>query len=348
MGHLNVGFYVAKAMEGLSGLAAELGMPGAFAADARATLIVRDQHIRFLREARPGAPLSMTGGVVEIRESDARLLLLLRHADGQLAASFQTVVDHATAHDSRAFPLAGPRARARRGAPRGDPAPGGVAQRHARARSRARPAVARADEIGLRRTGLGAVRAADCDLFGRMRTELMMARLSDGIPHIIEGQRAGVADLGKRAGGAALEYRLIHLAWPRTGDRVELRSGASGGDARFRRLTHWLLDPDSGRPWGVAEAIAVSFDLETRKMITLSDEALAEAECAGVVQGLTLLAPNFEARASARRAGAASTGMRTSSGRSIGRKCVVLGMVCTWMRPSSPSSASWPSTRKRP
>ncbi|HEX2815213.1 MAG TPA: thioesterase, partial [Phenylobacterium sp.] len=93
--------------------------------------------------------------------------------------------------------------------------------------------------------------------------------------------------LGARAGGAALEYRLIHLDWPRAGARVELRSGASGGDARFRKLTHWLLDPDSGRAWGVAEAIAVSFDLETRKMITLSDEALAEAN-SRVIPGLSL------------------------------------------------------------
>lgn len=53
MGHLNVGFYVAKSMEALAGLAAELGMPGAFAANAEATLVVREQHIRFIREARP-------------------------------------------------------------------------------------------------------------------------------------------------------------------------------------------------------------------------------------------------------------------------------------------------------
>ena len=53
MGHLNVGFYVARSMEGLCSLAAELGMPHAFAPDARATLIVREQHIRFLREAGP-------------------------------------------------------------------------------------------------------------------------------------------------------------------------------------------------------------------------------------------------------------------------------------------------------
>ena len=100
---------------------------------------------------------------------------------------------------------------------------------------------------------MNTVSAADCDLFGRMRTELMMARISDGIPHFFEGRRPGDDTNGARTGGAALEYRLIHLDWPRAGDRVELRSGASGGDARFRRLTHWLLDPDSGRAWGVAE-----------------------------------------------------------------------------------------------
>jgi acyl-CoA thioester hydrolase len=286
MGHLNVGFYVAKSMEGLTGLAAELGMTGAFAPDARATLIVREQHIRFLREARPGMPLTMTGGVIEIGESHARLLFLLHHADGELAASFQTLVDHATAREGRAFPWP-VRVLARAEALRLEMPLQAAARSVALDPVESRASRARADEIGLRRTGLGAVRAGDCDLFGRMRTELMMSRLSEGIPHVFEGRRPGAADLGKRAGGAAVEYRLIHLDWPKAGDRVELRSGVAGGDARFRRLIHWLLDPDRGRPWGVAEAIAVSFDLETRKMITLSDEALAEAD-ASVVKGLTL------------------------------------------------------------
>jgi len=285
MGHLNVGFYVAKAMEGLVGLAAEIGMPQAFAPDARATLIVRDQHIRFLKEARPGAPLAMTGGVVEIGEDDARLLLLLRHQDGTLAASFQTVVAHATAGDARPFPWP-ERIRAllealRMAVPE-NAAPKSIALHPVESRA----SLARAEELGLKRTALGAVRSADCDAFGRMRTELMMARISDGIPHFFEGKRPGSGD-ERRIGGAALEYRLLHLDWPRAGDRVELRSGSAGGDARFRRLVHWLVDPDTGRAWGSAEAIAVSFDLETRKIISLSDEELARVE-AGAVSGLSL------------------------------------------------------------
>ena len=104
MGHMNVRFWVAKAQEGLAGLAAQLGMPRAFAADGEATVIVREQHIRFLREAKAGAALYMTGGVIEIGESDARLLLVIRHPTGEPAATFQLLVEHCTTGDMRPFP----------------------------------------------------------------------------------------------------------------------------------------------------------------------------------------------------------------------------------------------------
>ncbi|MGA0606200.1 thioesterase family protein [Phenylobacterium sp. VNQ135] len=285
MGHMNVGFYVAKASEALAGLAAELGMPRAFAPDAGATLIVKDQHIRFLKEARPGAALHMTGGVIEVGEDDARLAFLLHHADGALAASFQTLVSHATADDGRPFPWPD-RVRPRLEALRMDVPEAAAPRSIGLDPVESQASLARADELGVKRTALGAIRPVDCDAFGRMRTELLMARISDGIPHFFEGKRPGAGD-DRKIGGAALEYRLIHLDWPRAGDRVELRSGSAGGDARFRRLVHWLVDPTSGRAWGAAEAIAVSFDLETRKIITLSDEELARVE-ANAVRGLSL------------------------------------------------------------
>jgi acyl-CoA thioester hydrolase len=286
MGHLNVGFYVARSMDGLAGLAAELGMPRAFAPEAPATLIVAEQHIRFIKEARPGSPLHMVGGVVEWGESHARLLFLLRHRTGEIAAAFQTLVAHVTAREARTFPWpdrvsARAKVLAMEVPKEAQPRSIGLDPVESQA------SLERAVALGLKRTALGAVRFADCDAFGRMRTELMMARISDAIPHLFEGTRPGAGENGSSTGGAALEYRLIHLAWPRAGDRVEVRSGSGGGDARFRKLIHWLLDPETGRPWGAAEAIAVSFDLETRKLITLTDEALAQAN-ATAVPGLTL------------------------------------------------------------
>lgn len=286
MGHLNVGFYVAKSMQALAGMAAEMGMAGAFAAPAQSTLMVREQHIRFLREARPGAPLTITAGVVEMGETEARLLFLMRHHSGDLAASFQTVVAHVTAQDGRAFPWPD-RLRARAAALAVEIPDAAASRSISLAPVETQANAERAEALGLRRTGLGVVLAGDCDAFGRMRTEQFMERLSDAIPHLFAEGRPGNDEVGRKVGGAAVEYRLIHHAWPQAGDRVELRSGSAGGDARVRRLVHWMLDPQTGQPWGSAEAIAVSFDLETRKLIVLSDAELARVE-AEAVKGLTL------------------------------------------------------------
>jgi acyl-CoA thioester hydrolase len=287
MGHLNVGFYVAKSMEALAGLAADLGMPRAFAPSADATLVVREQYIRFVREARPGAPLSIEAGVLEMGETDARFVFLMRHLDGELAAGFQTVVAHCTAGEGRPFPWPD-RIRARARALAAEVPERAAPRSLSLAPVETQASLQRANELSLRRTGLGVVAPTDCDPFGRMRTEGFMQRLSEAIPHFFAGRRPGNAE-GEppKAGGAAVEYRLVHHAWPRAGDRLEMRSGSAGGDARIRRLVHWMLDPDTGRPWASAEAIAVSFDLQTRKLITLSDAELARAE-ADSVPGLGL------------------------------------------------------------
>jgi acyl-CoA thioester hydrolase len=285
MGHFNVGFYVEKSMQALAGLAAELGMPRAFAASAEATLIVRDQYIRFLREARPNAPLSMTAGVLEMGESDARVLFLLRHVTGELAAGFQTVVTHATAHEGRAFPW--PERMRERAAALAVELPAEAAPRSVELTPvTTQASLARADALGLARTATGVVMPQHCDPFGRMRTEGFMHRLSDAVPHLFAAGRPG-GERRPNIGGAAIEYRLVHHAWPQAGDRLELRSGRAGGTARFQRLVHWMLDPDSGRPWATAEAISVSLDLVERKLVTLSDEELAAAR-ATWIEGLGL------------------------------------------------------------
>jgi len=287
MGHLNVGFYQAKAMEALVGLAAELGMPHAFAPHAEATLIVREQHIRFLREAQVGARLHIDAGVLEIGEDDARILLLMRHDDGALAASFQLLVTHATAGEGRAFPWPiWARERAERlridlpekAAPRSVTL-GGL---------ESSASLERAQALGLKRIGLGAWRPGDVDPFGRMRAELVMARISDSVAHLMGGVLADMAGAaGRQPGAVILEYRLLYLDWPRMGDRWELRSALTGGDARLRRMVHWFFDPTAGRPFAAAEAVAAVFDPEARKMIALSDEELRIWARASV-EGLTI------------------------------------------------------------
>jgi acyl-CoA thioester hydrolase len=291
MGHMNVRFYVVRAMEGLAGLAAELGLPHAFSPYANATVVVREQHIRFLREAHAGATLHMLGGVIEISETEAKVLQLLVHtATGQLAATFQTTIAHVTPREGEAFPW--PRIVHDRAAALTVEVP-----ELARARSldlspfEATASLARADDLGLQRIGLGALSPTDCDVFGRMRAEQFIGRVSDGIGAFITPFRDTVVahadDKPARVGGAVLEYRLVQLAWPRAGDRVELRSGLAGTEGRAMRVVHWMLDPTTGKAWGTSEAVAITFDLDARKVAPISDAARAELG-KSVVPGLTL------------------------------------------------------------
>ena len=291
MGHMNVRFYVTRAMEGLIGLAAELGMPHGFSPSAVSTLLVREQHIRFLREARPPAALHMQASVIEMGETDARLLLVLIHsATGEPAATFQTVVSHVTPRDGRAFPW--PRTVRERAARLITPVP-----EYAAARSvdlgpfETGASQASADAMDLVSISAGGVLAQDCDVFGRMNLDGFIGRVSDGIPRLVSKMRSAVVDHAenrpKHVGGAVLEYRLVYLDWPRAGDRVIIRSGLAGVDSRTQRMVHWMLDPNTGKPWGVSEAIAVTLDLDARKIVPISDAARA-AMTAMITPGLGL------------------------------------------------------------
>jgi acyl-CoA thioester hydrolase len=271
MGHLNVRFHVAHACEGLVGLAAGLGMPRAFAPSGASTLLVREHHVRFLREARPTDSLTMTAGVLDLGDSDGWLHQLNRHDDGAPAAAFRTHVEHVTSEEGRPFPWPERiRARAESLMVQADPKagprslePGGPM---------AGASLERADAAGLSCIARGAILVQDCDVFGRMRPEMFIGRISDGYSAYAHSLRKVIEDSGvdaERIGTAAVEFRLRYLDWPRAGDRVELRSGVIEVGERTNTLIHWLLDPETGRPWGQAEQVVLPFDLAERKMIAL-------------------------------------------------------------------------------
>jgi acyl-CoA thioester hydrolase len=276
--HLNVAFYLAHANEGLVALAGELGMPRAFSPEAQATLRVRDVHMRFWREARITEGLVFTGSIAEITETDARLLILAHDVGtGELAATFQILVAHVTAGDGRPFPWS-PRTL--------DLAHGMMAPVPPEAAARSvglgplPPAarnLARAQELKLHLMNVGAVSGSDCDVFGRMKPEVLLSRVSSGTLFSTGLVRLGAAQGGpSRMGGAALEYRLIYLALPRAGDRINIWGGCvPAQDGRFRKYISWALDPQTGEPWGVTARISVSIDLDSRKILTPSAEELA-------------------------------------------------------------------------
>jgi acyl-CoA thioester hydrolase len=277
MGHMNVQFYLAAASEGLTGLAAMLGMPRAFTQGASSTLLLREHHVRFLKEARPGAGLVMTGGLLDIGETEATLLQMIFHADGQPAAAITAKVAHVTPRDLRPFPWT--RATLERAGALTIAAPD-----FARPRSVSDAPVSSiaglktADDLGMGTGSSGAIMPQVCDVFGRMLPEQMLARVYASVGHVLRESQAAVLkadpELQGRLGGAAVEYRVLYHAWPSAGDRVQLRSAHKDLTPKLRRVIHWLLDPTSGEAWASAEMVSLFLDLKARRSLTLSPAAL--------------------------------------------------------------------------
>jgi acyl-CoA thioester hydrolase len=277
-GHLNVRFHFERAMVGLAHMAHALEIPRAFRPAGNATLVPLEAHIRFLKEARPGAPLVMHGGVVKIGEADATVCLDMRHADGAPASCFTLKVAHVETRGFRPFPWS---TRARAAAKRLHCA----LPAHAKARSidlarapAADASLKRAIELGADRIGAAFVTPDQCDAFGRLRGEQFAGRVSDSVPNLLAQWRQEAAEANDGAGapaGAVVEARFVYRRFPRAGDLIEVRSGIIEVGDKTLRLAHWLCDPASGAAWASMEAVALTFDTATRKTISPSPEARA-------------------------------------------------------------------------
>lgn len=277
-GHLNVRFHFERAMVGLAHLAHALEMPRAFTPAAGATLVPLEAHVRFLKEARPGAPLTMHGGVVKLNESEAQVCLDMRHADGAPSSCFTLRVAHVDTRAFRPFPWS---ARTRAAAKRLQV----TLPAHATTRSidlartpRTDASLHRAIELGAARIGATIVQPDQCDAFGRLRGEHFVGRVSDSVPNLLAQWRQEAAEANDGAGapaGAVVEARFVYRRFARPGDLIEVRSGIAEVGEKTLRLVHWLCDPESGGVWASMEAVALTFDTVTRKAISPKPEARA-------------------------------------------------------------------------
>jgi acyl-CoA thioester hydrolase len=274
-GHLNVRFHCERAMIGLAHMAHALALPRAFTAAAGSTLMPMDAHVKFLREARPGAPLVMHGGVVKLEEQIATLCLDMRHADGAPSSCFTMRVAHVDTRGFKPFPWS---QRARAAAKRLScslPA-------HAKPRSidlttaPSEASGARAAALGAARIGASMVLPDQCDAFGRWRGEHVFGRASDSVPNLLARWRQEAGEEANAVpAGAVVEARIVFRRWPRAGDLIEVWSGVTEIGDKTMRLVHWLCDPTGGPAWATTEVVAITFDTATRKAIQPSEAARA-------------------------------------------------------------------------
>lgn len=287
MGHMNVRFYVAKQMEGLAIMVPHLGLSRCFRPRATTTIIPADQHIRFMKEVHPGRPLVMEGGVLKVEDNRVLIYQELKHAiSGETAASFRTWMVHIEAKTGKAFPWRQKTLDAF--ASLMVTPPDHTAPRSIDFDTRPAPSSAIVldlpDSLGIPVIGRGCVPIHHCDSHGRMTPEHFIGRVSDSVPNLLTAWRDEVAEAAKakgqdiKTGAAVLEYRLVYRRWPEAGDILEVRTGLGAVQSKVHSLVHWVTNPISGKVYCTSEAVAVTFDINTRKVIAADPEHMTLLE----------------------------------------------------------------------
>ena len=103
LGHLNMRHYVKKFGQARRGFIISLGLSHAFLPDTDSSVRVKDFHIRYHGEARPGQALKIETALIELLESTAKLCHIMYHFDGRIAASVIETVEHIYLHGHRVF-----------------------------------------------------------------------------------------------------------------------------------------------------------------------------------------------------------------------------------------------------
>ncbi|MGV8995486.1 MAG: thioesterase family protein [Parvibaculaceae bacterium] len=272
MGHMNVQFYLEQATHGLAALAVQLGLGPRFIAAESVKLYARDHHVRFLREQRPGAPITVRAGVLSVQDFGMRVYLeMYNTVSNEVAATFAADVELMDVDSRETKPLPAKAKTAAKaliidlpahGSPRGlEIYP-----------PRAAPTLSEAETMKLVFTWQGEVLAEQCDAQGYLMPRHFMGYVSDGIPNLLGKTRGDDRSQNSKVGGAALEYRFHYHAFPRVGDVLTLRSGLKQVGPKTYIWGHWLFDLETGKSIATAEAVAIALDLETRKAIPIPDE----------------------------------------------------------------------------
>ncbi|MEO1039283.1 MAG: acyl-ACP thioesterase [Pseudomonadota bacterium] len=289
LGHLNVRFYLSKAMQALGGLAEAAGMVNAFKPSATATLILREAHLRYHAEIMPGMPLVIRGCVESFDETQLTAAFVMTHAGtGAVHASQRLTVSHAGPDSGKPFAFA---KRTRDMLQELSAPTPTLARMRGVTTEPADPdsSLERADVLGLEETGRGRIDPADVDVFGRLRAEQILGKVSDTVINFSRGLpeqwRTSLAGERQSIASAVLEARILVRRMPRAGSGYVMRSGVTSVKPKTRQLVHWVLDSHTGAALWSMEGVVCMMDLDARTLVA-PDAATLEHLKAMTTEGL--------------------------------------------------------------
>ncbi len=274
LGHLNMRHYMTKVHQARQFFFIHLGLENSFRTDADSTVRVREFTIRYLKESRPGARLSIHTGLLSLSGSKAELVHIMTHFDGTISAAITETVDHIYLRTGQAFNwptrvrAATKKWRAERpvstrprGLPSEDLAPLAPSKRDL-------------ENLGAAHIGAGVFQPYELDIFSCVTAQALLGRVTESVgnfyalwPEIHDGLYSGGT-----TSGALLELRCHIHHHATAGEALELYSAIQSANPYTRQAAHHIVSPVTGQSWASLSASACLFDLEARKLLKTPHE----------------------------------------------------------------------------
>jgi acyl-CoA thioester hydrolase len=273
LGHLNMRYYLYKTAQARAGLIIRMGLAQAFNPDATSTVRVKDIHIKYQAEARPGDPLKIESGLVELRDMKAKLCHIMYHADGRIAATVLEEVEHIYLHGIRPFPWPS-RIKDNAAAFEVD-VPASAKPRNI---DLSKPLTGlpmnRLHELGLKTLGAGVFGAEEADFTGFITPQAYFGRTTSSIGWYHEGWPEFADEEFRKKGGtgALLEARAVFHSHPRIGDAYNYVPGFLGANPYTRGVLHNLVNPVTGKNYMSTIAMGCLFNTQIRKLVKTPPE----------------------------------------------------------------------------
>lgn len=278
MGHLNISGYILKFLEAHNALCLDLGMRPPMHRGTVSRLLPVEYHVRYLAEARSGAPLEVRGGVTDHRSDTIESAYVMAHADGRPAATLRLSSALVARPSKRAFALV---PALKDSATASQIALPDVARPRSFALDTIEPLASLPEHSLL---GRGVFRKDEADSDGIVPLDRLTARLSNLVSRLFvpvydaqpEGQTV------TRLGAAQLEARMVTFGQPGVGQGFSLYAAFTALAEKTVQVSAWYADTRTGSVFAAIQAIVVFMDLDARKTVPISGELRRRVETACV------------------------------------------------------------------
>ena len=264
MGHMNVQFYLQKAMQALKIFFLRNNLQYDNYANYTENYSLRKSHLRYLKEQKAGSPLFVEAGMNFLDKSCFSITMVMKEnfthipcaafvLDYEINSKISKNIknDLMLAFNKYPFPIP------EYALPKGiNPI-----------KTDTLPLLQEAKKNNMRETYLGIVSKHFVDFNERMWPASYMAVISNAVPNIL-GQALSKAG-NDNIGGAALEYSFRYQDFATIDTAITVRSGLEKLTKKTFTWRHWLFDQKNENLLADARALVITLDLKKRKSVEM-------------------------------------------------------------------------------